>query len=795
MYAPRVQKDPTTLFTAPDQARIASQVAAEHGTLNAETLAQWAANHRGGADSSVLENMFSVLQTGAAPAPQRGELGARTKNSRLAEKTEAIETEFKSAFGQFVIGQKHAVGRLAQKMAARRLRESDDPTPMNMALPGPPGVGKTESIKAMAHAIHGDANMFIEINCSTFQKPEDLAKLIGAPPGYVGSGQTADSSPMSMKNIQAKFGDKRPILILWDEVDKIGGGNTKVQEDFFKILGNFMQSGKFQFNDNCPNTEVPDVINFFTSNSGMESAAGLKGKSLREHYIKSMRTVLPQHIQSRIASNFIGFDPLTTTDRMDIARLKIGKKLRAAEKRTADDRGFSINLDVNDDVLRLFAEITGSDLFGARPLEDLIRDYVEPLIPDVRRRAQAGEVWHLVMKKTDVDSEGNEREISRVEINKLKRAFLDSLETGSAPEGVDFSTFPIEFKCLNPKRRLFPYDGVVPRTPGAEMLPLGAGAIGGQRFFFTNQGGIGDDNQLYIVKPGLTEIEDRFDAVKIPDELANANTYARGAQIDDDHAIFYAVNAPEKGDEAEITTFLATAKGRSIDFEKVPSPGSAVDWPELALVGPALVGAEGKALLWGGRRMEKLSDGDWSVSPDPARMIGEPIENGAYLFDVKAKTWTHIEDAPATGRIGAAVTVHDGKAFLIGGEEIKRDDHQRVDTSQSSTAVDIFDFDTQTFTRGTPLPNAVQWASAFAEPSGQVSVVGGLQLSEGGRVPNFTKVMRMLGANGEWLEEPIEKLGVNVAIIPHVDGDQIVGPFGEDGEFLIRRPAREDEEL
>jgi hypothetical protein len=53
--------------------------------------------------------------------------------------------------------------------------------------------------------------------------------------------------------------------------------------------------------------------------------------------------------------------------------------------------------------------------------------------------------------------------------------------------------------------------------------------------------------------------------------------------------------------------------------------------------------------------------------------------------------------------------------------------------------------------------------------------------------------MRMLGANGEWLEERVKDSGVNLAIIPHVDGDQLIGPFGIEDRFMVRRPSREDE--
>jgi hypothetical protein len=53
--------------------------------------------------------------------------------------------------------------------------------------------------------------------------------------------------------------------------------------------------------------------------------------------------------------------------------------------------------------------------------------------------------------------------------------------------------------------------------------------------------------------------------------------------------------------------------------------------------------------------------------------------------------------------------------------------------------------------------------------------------------------MRMMGANEEWLEENIPQKGVNMVVIPHVDGNQLVGPFGKDDQFMMYRPSTEAE--
>src|SRR5205085_1038401 len=135
-----------------------------------------------------------------------------------------------------------------------------DNTPKSLVIGGPPGVGKTEMARALMAATGGNPDQLPIIECSKIKSIDDLAGLFGANEGYAGYKEVNTSSPLSPTRIRKAFGDRRPIVVLFDEVDKVG---ANVQKDFWDSLTSCMQDGKLRLK-NGEVTDLSDAIFIFT---------------------------------------------------------------------------------------------------------------------------------------------------------------------------------------------------------------------------------------------------------------------------------------------------------------------------------------------------------------------------------------------------------------------------------------------------------------------------------------------------------------------------------------------------
>ena len=142
--------------------------------------------------------------------------------STESEKLSKLEDELKNR----VVGQDHALLRLAQAIRRSRVGLADENRPIGSFLfLGPTGVGKTETAKALAEALFSDEKALIRIDMSEYQEPHTIARLIGAPPGYVGYDEGGQLTEAVRR--------KPYSVILFDEVEK---AHPQVFNAFLQIL-------------------------------------------------------------------------------------------------------------------------------------------------------------------------------------------------------------------------------------------------------------------------------------------------------------------------------------------------------------------------------------------------------------------------------------------------------------------------------------------------------------------------------------------------------------------------------
>ncbi len=270
-----------------------------------------------------------------------------------------------------VIGQDEAIEVLAKKIRIARSGLQDPSRPYGVFLfLGPTGVGKTELAKTLAYTLFGSEDAMIRFDMSEFRDVGSTAKLIGAPPGYVGYGDEGQ--------LTGALRTQPYSVVLLDEIEK---ADPKVFDLFLQVFDDgIITDGQGR------TVDAKNAIFIMTSNltihedTGFEAAYGIhEPKKLGEYKIKDelLYNFKPEFI-NRI-NDIIIFNSLSLKDIMQITRIMIGElHERLLAKR--------INLEVDDMVIRYLARDGYDPIFGARPLRSVIgRLLEEPLSEKIIR--------------------------------------------------------------------------------------------------------------------------------------------------------------------------------------------------------------------------------------------------------------------------------------------------------------------------------------------------------------------------------------------------------------------------
>ena len=282
----------------------------------------------------------------------------------LKEKEQSQLIHLAEDLKSHVIGQDDAVDKIAKAIRRNRVGLGTPNRPIGSFLfVGPTGVGKTELSKQLAIELFGSADSMIRFDMSEYMEKHSVAKLVGAPPGYVGYDEAGQLTEKVRRNPYS--------LILLDEVEK---AHPDVMHMFLQVL----DDGRLT--DGQGHTvSFKDAIIIMTSNAGTGKAEASVGfGATREGRTNSVLGELGNFFSPEFMNRFDGiieFKALSKDNLLQIVELM----LEDVNKRLSSN---NIHLDVTDKVKEKLVDLGYDPKMGARPLRRTIQDYIEDAITD-----------------------------------------------------------------------------------------------------------------------------------------------------------------------------------------------------------------------------------------------------------------------------------------------------------------------------------------------------------------------------------------------------------------------------
>lgn len=287
-----------------------------------------------------------------------------------------------------VVGQPQALAQIVPYVQMHQAGLAPEGRPVGVfLLLGPTGTGKTRTVEVLAQALHGSEKQMLKVDCGEFQMEHEVAKLIGAPPGYLGHRET---QPMlSQQKLNGVTSDQCALaLVLFDEIEKAASSMTRL------LLG-VLDKATLRLGDNAT-VNFERTIIFLTSNLGADSMR----KQLRPDFgfesvmarpvdsakrsAKRLEEIGTRAVRRRFSPEFVNrIDAVITYQPLGAAALAIivDQQIEALElhiARRLEDDAFEI--DVHDCARAFLLRKGTSEEYGARELKRVIlRHLTQPL--------------------------------------------------------------------------------------------------------------------------------------------------------------------------------------------------------------------------------------------------------------------------------------------------------------------------------------------------------------------------------------------------------------------------------
>ena len=278
--------------------------------------------------------------------------------SRMLEGERDKLLRMEEELGKRVVGQEEAVRAVSDAIRRSRAGLSDPNRPIGSFLfLGPTGVGKTELCKALAAFMFDTEEAMVRIDMSEFMEKHSVARLIGAPPGYVGYEEGGYLTEAVRR---------RPYsVILLDELEK-------AHPDVFNVLLQVLDDGRLT-DGQGRTVDFRNAVIVMTSNMGSDVIQQLAGEAnyaeMKSEVMEIVRHSLRPELINRL-DEIVVFHPLDATQIRSIARIQI----QYLQKRLADR---DMKLAVSDAALDHLGEAGFDPVYGARPLRRAIRAQLE----------------------------------------------------------------------------------------------------------------------------------------------------------------------------------------------------------------------------------------------------------------------------------------------------------------------------------------------------------------------------------------------------------------------------------
>ena len=287
----------------------------------------------------------------------------QTENEKLKNLAEELSKK--------VVGQKKAIDAISKAIKRSRIGLKDPNRPIGSFLfLGPTGVGKTKLSKALAESLFGEENAMIRLDMSEFMESHSTAKIIGAPPGYVGYEEQG--------GLTEKVRRKPYSLILFDEIEK-------AHPDVLNLLLQILEDGILT-DSHGRTVDFKNTVIIMTSNIGArliteKKTLGFKQDDLKSDTVEVNKDVMAE-LKKQLKPEFINrideiivFNKLGREELKQIVDLMLEETLEKLEKR-------NINVKVEDKIKDLIVDKGTDFVYGARPLRRAMQNILEDKIAE-----------------------------------------------------------------------------------------------------------------------------------------------------------------------------------------------------------------------------------------------------------------------------------------------------------------------------------------------------------------------------------------------------------------------------
>ncbi len=278
--------------------------------------------------------------------------------SRLQEGEREKLVKMETRLGERVIGQREAITAVSNAVRRARAGLQDENRPIgSFIFLGPTGVGKTELSRALAEFLFDDENAMVRIDMSEYMEKHTVARLIGAPPGYVGYEEGGQLSEAVRR--------KPYSVILFDEIEK-------AHSDVFNVLLQVLDDGRIT-DGQGRTVDFKNSVIIMTSNIGSQFITGDAEKEERDRRVmETLRGHFRPEFLNRV-DEIIIFDRLNEADLTQIVEIQLGRLLKRLEQQ-------KLTLELTDAAKARLAREGYDPVYGARPLKRAVqREILDPL--------------------------------------------------------------------------------------------------------------------------------------------------------------------------------------------------------------------------------------------------------------------------------------------------------------------------------------------------------------------------------------------------------------------------------
>jgi ATP-dependent Clp protease ATP-binding subunit ClpB len=278
--------------------------------------------------------------------------------SRLQESQKEKLIHMEERLGQRVIGQREAITAVSHAVRRARAGLQDENRPIgSFIFLGPTGVGKTELSRALAEFLFDDENAMIRLDMSEYMEKHTVARLIGAPPGYVGYEEGGQLSEAVRR--------KPYCVVLFDEIEK-------AHPDVFNVLLQVLDDGRIT-DGQGRTVDFKNTVIIMTSNIGSQFIVDASDREERNRRVlEALRGHFRPEFLNRV-DEIIIFDRLSEKELTRIVEIQLGRVLRRLEQQ-------HLELTLSEPAKRLLAEEGYDAVYGARPLKRVLqRRLLDPL--------------------------------------------------------------------------------------------------------------------------------------------------------------------------------------------------------------------------------------------------------------------------------------------------------------------------------------------------------------------------------------------------------------------------------